>query len=291
MNRGELLQKASSELEQQGFDSYSCSQIRSCFDIAARREMLLLIKVLENIDSFTLNQSSSLSNLSSLLSCGSFIIGERSKCYSLEDGVVYQRYETPASNMETFKQVIRNNLPSVRKFRKSMVKLDGQKLSRERKNRGLSLKGLSKKTGISKSMLYRYEHEKCMASLENSRAIGEILGKNIDMPIDIKKVKNADTFDFHGLEAVQVRTPFNLLGIEKLKNDKVILGEKMDLRTLKKRAPIYSCISGILDSHSCFIMGKSRKKHLFGIPVISESEIEGISSPVEFVKIIKERKG
>ncbi|MFB6217196.1 MAG: transcriptional regulator, partial [Candidatus Aenigmatarchaeota archaeon] len=77
-------------LERKGFDT--CEYVGGCFDVAARRDKLLLLKILLNIDSFQRGQARDLKLLSSLLSARPFLVGKRSRRENLEDDAIYERF-------------------------------------------------------------------------------------------------------------------------------------------------------------------------------------------------------
>ncbi|MCX6777877.1 MAG: helix-turn-helix domain-containing protein [Candidatus Micrarchaeota archaeon] len=288
--RENLITEVGESLAENGFEAFCCSNSRACFDIVARRELVLLIKILENIDGFGRRHATEILNIAALLSGSGYLIGERTKEFELDDGVMYERYGVPSSNFETFREIVyEKRMPEMRKFKAMSVMVDGEKLRAGREKLGLSLDELAKKVGVSKETLYRYEHEMSGASEENIRSIEEIVGGEVRRGVNpFEKSKPTGEFDFHGFRAIETRAaPFEVLG--EGARSRLMVGGEGDMRTMEKRAKIYSKMGEIVDSYSCFMMSKSKRDSLMGIPVIRKEELAGLDKARELIKLIKER--
>jgi len=101
-----------------------------CFDlIAKQKNILILVKLLENIDSFREDQAYELRKLSSMLSGLPLLIGRNIRRSSeLEDGVIYSRYEIPAISKETLRNLLVHHLPPLIYAHRGglRVKIDGE---------------------------------------------------------------------------------------------------------------------------------------------------------------------
>ncbi len=281
------------ELGKEGFTVFVCPNPRGCFDIVAKREFLLLIKVLQNIDGFTNIQAAELKSICSMLSARPYLVGEQSKEFLLENGTMYERHGIPTSDISTFRDIMfEKRFPEKRKFRKLGVNIDSEKLIRKRNELKLSLDALSSEAGIAKKTLYRYERGSTMASEENLKKLEDVLGSDLKKGIDPFKTKDTGkTFDFYGFEAIEIRSaPFQVLGKERGEKDKVMLGREADRRIMIKRADIYRRISGIVESRSCFLVTSSGKDNIAGVPVIRKDELEGMRKAKELLKLIEERE-
>ncbi|MEW6329571.1 MAG: transcriptional regulator, partial [Candidatus Micrarchaeota archaeon] len=73
--REHIIQKVSEELADEGFAQLRCVGVHSCFDIAARRDFLLLVKILENIDALGREEARDLRNIAAMLLGSSFLVG------------------------------------------------------------------------------------------------------------------------------------------------------------------------------------------------------------------------
>ena len=295
--REQLIQKVADELLNANYLSIYCAATHCCFDFAARRDSeALLLKILENIDSFSREQAYDLKRIAFMFTAGYFLVGERTKEFVLDDGVVYERYGVPAGSFNTLRKIITfEELPKMRKFREIFVDIDGMKMSRRRNKLKMSLEGLSKISGISKETLYRYEHEKISASEENAgeleRLLGEALRKDIN-PFSLEKaeaINEKTLLSILGFETINIKAaPFDLLAKKK---EVVVAGGEADRRTIIKRARLYTKISNLLNSYSCFILKKSVRDAIEGIPVVRDEELKEIKKAREFIKLIKERGG
>src|SRR4030042_1217430 len=65
----------------------------TCFDIAAKKHVLLLLKTLLNVDSFQQEQAKNLKIVSNNLDAHPMIIGLQTRREKLEPGIVYERYD------------------------------------------------------------------------------------------------------------------------------------------------------------------------------------------------------
>ncbi|MFH1447905.1 MAG: helix-turn-helix domain-containing protein [Candidatus Micrarchaeota archaeon] len=290
--REHLIQLLWQELGKEGFTAFVCPNSRGCFDVVARREFLLLIKVLQNIDAFTGTQADDLKNISSMLSAKAYLIGEQTKEFILDHGVMYERHGVPASNLQTFRDIIfEKRFPERRKFRRLSVCIDPQKLITRRNELKLSLECLSTRAGITKKTLYRYEHGSTLASEENLKRLENVLETNLKKGMDpFSKIHPGNTFDFHGFDAIETKSaPFQVLGKERKDDDKVLLGKEADRRIMLKRAETYRWISNIVESYSCFIVRSSAKDSIAGISIVRKDELQGLKKARELIKLIEER--
>ena len=84
---------------------------RSCFDILARRDdILIILKIYKNIDSLTQTQAEELSKVAGTFLASPIIIGLKSKHNYLEEDVVYERYELPVISPQTLCNIIANEI-------------------------------------------------------------------------------------------------------------------------------------------------------------------------------------
>ncbi|MEM3399804.1 MAG: helix-turn-helix domain-containing protein [Candidatus Micrarchaeia archaeon] len=292
--RARLLDCVEATLSEHGFYHFQCSAVRGCFDIVARREnATLLLKVLYNIDGFTNRQAKDMCAIASLISAYGMLIGERSKEFMLKDGVLYERYGVPTANLNTFVDILSENLPRVMKFKKSLVCINGEKISAWRKRNKISLSELSDLTGISKDTIFRYEHSLTYATLENVNKIEKIIQENIRKPVGLcVPEKEFSTNSERLLASLGFQTistnsaPFDAFA---KKGEIVAIGKDADMRTQMKRVGIYTGISRVLNLLSCFMLKSDKRKEIGGVAVVSRSELREIGSAKEFLKLVKER--
>ena len=119
---------------------------RSCFDILARRDdILIILKIYKNIDSLTQTQAEELSKVAGTFLASPIIIGLKSKHNYLEEDVVYERYELPVISPQTLCNIIANEIhPEILSKRGGYyVKVNGELLKQMREKYNLSLKELA----------------------------------------------------------------------------------------------------------------------------------------------------
>ncbi|MEX2725436.1 MAG: hypothetical protein Q6367_016210, partial [Candidatus Freyarchaeota archaeon] len=146
--RERVIQEVAEVLLNCNYLSVFCTSMHSCFDILAKRERALLVKVLENIDAFTRQQAEDMRKIAGMLGGEEFLVGERSNEYKLVDGVLYERHKVPAGTVETFRGIVEGEeLPKMRKRRELLVDIDGEKMVRRRGELKLSLEELARKSG------------------------------------------------------------------------------------------------------------------------------------------------
>lgn len=278
-------------LAEHGFEALRCAG-HSCFDVAARREYLLLAKVLENIDALSAAHALELRRISAMLAAHAFVVGERTKCEALRDGVLYERYALPGCNVATLASIVEEEMPRLRKHRIMQARIDGGRMAALRSARGMTLEALAEATGISVATLYRYEHGICAASEENALLLERVLRGCITLPLDVfgeaQRIRAERTeFAALGFESIRVRSaPFEILAKER---ERVIASKSSDMRTIRKRAVLYEQLSGVLDSYACFMLAESRAENINGIPVVTQEELGGLKRARELIKLIEER--
>jgi len=291
--REKLLADAANAFEKQNFSVFVCEGTRACFDVIARRdEELFLAKVLSNIDSFTPEQASDLGKLAQLFNGKAILIGETTKEERLDDGVLYERHSLPTISVNTLSLLLNGEYPEARKFHVLSIPLDANALTQARKAKNLTLEKLAELADTSKGTIYRYEHNLIGASEESAETLERLLKTKLRAPInpfakhDKAKAENTILSSL-GFRSVKAKSaPFNLAAEAK---GTLFAGEDADKRTMKKRADLYSKISGLLDAAPCFLLFKSEKNTIQGIPIVRKSELKELGKAKELLNLLKER--
>ena len=160
-----------------------------CFDlIAKRKNMLILVKLLENIDSFREDQAFELRKLSSMLAGLPMLIGRSIRSNNaIEDGVIYSRYEIPAISKETLRNLLVHHMPPLIYAHRGglRVKIDGNLLKEKRLERNLSLSDLAGEVGVSKRAIYEYERGGIDVSLETAMMLEEYLDEPLTIALNL----------------------------------------------------------------------------------------------------------
>lgn len=191
----ELLEEVREIIKKAGYDSYELSDpkvIKSCcFDIIARKDArLLLIKVLLNIDNFLAEHAEELKAFANLLIGIPLVIGKHTKREEIPPGVLYERFEIPVLNTETFREWISHDEIVYAYVQRGgqFVKLDGSKLKQLRMEQGLSASEIAQKIGVSKRAIFAYERGEMDAKSEVAEKLKTILDSedfivHIDFPL------------------------------------------------------------------------------------------------------------
>lgn len=329
VKRGHVLQEINELLANNGFETSHIYE-RSCFDMVARRKLLLLLlKVLVNIDGINGVQAQEIKKISHSFMASPLIVGLKSKSEHLEEDVVYERHGIPVIGLETLKNMIlEGEYPEILADRGGYyVQINGEVLKEVREDYNLSLKDLADLAHVSRETIYKYEHGIVRACPETAMMLEDILNLKITLSIDLFKVKDSikeldiqkpnesplnenkiNMNEFQPQKLIELgfgviptqKTPFDALA--KLETNKKIsknvetplitnLEKNRKQRTLKKMAITLKDLSLITGSNSVFILDNEKiKESLDGIPVVHGWEMGEIETPAEFLKMIKERK-
>lgn len=316
--RSRLFAKVLAALDSGNFEvSERCCIRPTCFDIFARREvLLLLIKILSNIDGINWCQAAEMLKISRMLSASPILIGDRTRNSSMDEGVVYERYGVCAVTPETFESaVVEGVLPLIASARGGhWVKIDSHALRRIRKERRMSLGDVAEGMGVSRRTVYKYEQEDAGAMFEAALRLEELLDESVAKPFDIfsapnadpgkEKVKNAifKKLEEIGFAVYPVKSaPFSAVAIAMAraqasrtsyaKSEEVMLTEiARQGRQIVAKAGILRSISETAKTKAFFIsFRKDFKKNLEGVPVVGKEELNEIEKPEELVDTLKER--
>lgn len=316
--RDHILVQINELLSNHGFETSNIYD-RSCFDMVARKEfLLLLMKVLINVDGFTGEQAEEIKKLSSIFMASPIIVGLKSKNEFLEEDVVYERHGIPVIALETFRSMVVEDIyPEIFADRGGyFVRMDGNVIKEAREHKDLSLKDLADLAHVSRETIYKYEHGMVRAFPETAMILESILNMRITLSVDLFKVpepeakpsKKAET-ESEPRKLVDLgfgviptsRTPFDALAkpeaeilrdIQKNQGPLITNLEKnRNQNVLKKMAVNVKDLSGVTGTDAVFIMeGKKKLTCIEGIPVVHSWEMEEMETSKEFLRVVRERK-
>lgn len=291
--------------------------------MVARNEfLLLLMKVLINVDGFTGEQAEEIKKLSSMFMASPLIVGLKSKSELLEEDVVYERHGIPVIAIETLRSMVLEEIyPEIFADRGGyFVRMDGNVIKEAREEQNLSLKDLADLAHVSRETIYKYEHGMVRAFPETAMILESILNMRITLSVDLFKVPEHETTVTRpnaktgktenqprklvdlGFGVVPTnRTPFDALAkpeaevlrdIQKNQGPLITNLEKNRNQTvLKKMAVNVKDLSGVTGTDAVFIMeGKRNLKCIEGIPVVHSWEMEEMKTSKEFLRVVRERK-
>jgi putative transcriptional regulator len=314
MNRNELLGEVRDTLTNAGFYVSELYSIRPIgFDLVARRDnSLLIIKALINIDAITQDVANELRTLSVLLKGCPLLIGEKTGIKTLEEDVVYDRFEIQAINLETLKNHLLEGIPlEVYAAPGGLyVNLNREKITNFRKEQHLSIGEFARSLKVTRRTVQMYE-EGMNASIEVALRIEDVMGTNIAKPIDllnqpikIKQIKPA-TVESEGFKRFQreifsileqvgykvipmERAPFEAVSQDKRK---ILLTcvDRYDKKLIRK-ARVVSSISDITEKHAVIIPDKDvHKTNIEGTPLIVKKELKKARDPEDILDLVLER--
>ncbi len=282
-----------------------------CFDVVARRDdVILLLKILYNVDSLKPEMAEDLKKLSRVLGASPIVIGERFKFNFLDRGVVYSRYGIPVVNIATFYDFIIEGIPP---FVYSApggyyVKLDSERIREARERLGLSLGELAKLLGVSRRTVKKYE-EGIDTSLANAERIEEVLGTYVIKAIDLmnfadlselkeeecgEEIEGEENEIVEQLKVIGVavypikHAPFDI--ISKAEDRNILTGVKQ-VRGIEKRARILGRVSETLSTRAAYIVDREVKKDFGSVIFLLKEELHCVSSAKDFISLLDEKSG
>ncbi|MEN4017992.1 MAG: transcriptional regulator [Methanobacterium sp.] len=312
MQRDHILREINELLSNHNFET-SHIYDRSCFDMVARKKLLLLLlKVLINIDGFTGEQAEEIKKVASTILASPVVVGIKSKYEYLEEDVVYERHGIPVIAPETLHNMIVDDIyPELFADRGGyFVEVDGNAIKEARERKNLSLKDLANYAHVSRETIYKYEHGMVRACPETVITLESILNMKITLSVDIFKIpesENVKMMENTPKELAQLgfgviktkKAPFDAISkpdseLEELKKNIAMItnmDKNRNQKVLKKMALNVKDLSGVTGTEAVFLFEHKRNlKCIEGVPVVHNWEIEEMDSSREFLKIIKERK-
>jgi len=298
-NKSYLVNQLVKSLTRKEFQLFVTS---GCFDIAARKEFVMLIKALTNVDGLIQEQAQSLKAISYFVSAYPLVVSERTNRGSLRDEVIYSRFQVPVVTPQMFECMIEEEvIPEVKAIKgKHTVTINTSYLRKKREELKLSLDKLSKKIGISKKALYEIENQRVNPTLETVKRLEEMLGIDLKMPYKMERVemtcikpknefqkKVSLEFSRLGIDnSVVTSTNFEIIGKEKTS---LITGLSKNTVKIKKVVPQVKGLSSIFSSQRMFVAKESHEQVIDGVPIVLESELPELESSKELSKLIKEK--
>jgi putative transcriptional regulator len=281
---------------------YQVLLTHGCFDIATKREILLLIKILINIDGLNEKDALSLRSISYFLSASPVVISVKNNREFLDDKMIYSRFQLPVVTPQMFDNILEEEASFVTSSKgRHAVAINAEQLKNKRKKMEFTLEELSGIIGISKKALYEIENKRVNPSLETVQKLENILKiklmesykpKETVEPTYLKPTgefqeKVSKEFRRIGIDNSPVyHAPFEIIGKEKFS---LITSLSNNIKKIEKDASKMKSISSVVSSKCLFISKKSKEKEIEGIPVILESELPEIETSKDLKKIMKEK--
>lgn len=310
--RESLILQVFDVMEKENFEvSETCPAGFTCFDIFARRNvLLLLLKILTNIDSLSEKHAREILRIGNMLCASPLMVGRKTRNSEMEDGIVYERYTIPAVTINTFEDIMHEGaLPVVFSARGGYyVKIDGPLLKEIRTKMCISLGDVAENIGVSRRSVHKYENEDVCMTLKTALRLEEFLDKSLVRPMNIFFIPKMCEFtgevrsEFErsalnmlrelGFEVYPIKkAPFNALTKEE---GEVMITKlsRSNYGRISECARILKSISVTVGTDAFFVMDASKKfkKNIHGIPAVRRAELEKIDDSDELIDVLKSRK-
>ncbi len=313
MNKELLISRAIAILSRAGFIiSERCDTRPRSFDIAARRDdLLLLIKVISNIDGLNEETTGEMQFLSKHLHGYPIVIGEKTRDHSLETGVVYFRYGVPAFDINTMQDYFIEDVPPLiyAEHGGLYVNLKGNILKEERIRKNISLGALASLLGVSRRTISKYEESEMAASVDVALRLEEVLDKGFSVAVDLfeklysndiqkqenvaKESKVFSSLKNMGFEVLPIsQAPFDAVSQSSNRRDgtTILTGVGEYTKTIVKKAHLMSSISEVALTQSVLIVhGASKTKNIEKTVLVEEKELKKFNDKDDFIDLLQER--
>ncbi len=319
--KNDLIARVIEILQEAGFIVSSRCKAKS-FDLAARRgDLILLVKVLYNIDGLSEEIAGSIKRAAFSLLASPVVVGERKGSFFLEDDVVYRRHGIPAININTlYDYFIAGVRPYVYSATGGLyVNINGElmRIAREKKN--LSLGDIASRLGVSRRSVSKYEGGGVSTTINIALKLEEILDTVLIEPLDFLAQEPEEPLPPEVTEAgiddatsdlersilgmmeeigfeifTTTHAPFNAVSLSQSSNEsiRILTGISKYTQQVIKRARILSSLSTVTNTHSVFVVNGNVKRVQIDHTVLMEKEeLKKIRDPEEFTCVIKEKMG
>ncbi len=277
--------------------NYNYSEYSGCFDIVARKRETLLLKVLDNIDSFQEEQSNNLKVLSSHLEASTFLIGTHTRRENLIDNILYERFGIFAFTSDTFENIITNEMPMLYRNKGGLfAEINPEKLRNARTIAGLSQAQLAQKVGISKKSVYEHESRKMRAEYEVVKRMEKLIGivtdpANIESSNIIEKTTPKNNFQkvvSKDMKKIGLDTSFvsqSPLNIVAHSENFLIMSDAEERASRAERnAPFLQSLSKMTKKS---ILAVTKEDIEMDIPSIAENELREFDSTKDLRRFLK----
>ena len=319
--KNDLIARVIEILQEAGFIVSSRCKAKS-FDLAARRgDLILLVKVLYNIDGLSEEIAGSIKRAAFSLLASPVVVGERKGSFFLEDDVVYRRHGIPAININTlYDYFIAGVRPYVYSATGGLyVNINGElmRIAREKKN--LSLGDIASRLGVSRRSVSKYEGGGVSTTINIALKLEEILDTVLIEPLEFLANEREEPLPPEVTEAgiddatsdlersilgmmeeigfeifTTTHAPFNAVSLSQSSNEsiRILTGISKYTQQVIKRARILSSLSTVTNTHSVFVVNGNVKRVQIDHTVLMEKEeLKKIRDPEEFTCVIKEKMG
>lgn len=325
--RERAIGRVRSLLQSAGFYLSDAHTIRpSSFDLLARRDSLLLIvKVLKNIDALDPAEARRLQELAHLFPATPLVVGQTSGGSELEVGVVYSRYGLAILSEATLQEYLQKGVPPFLLSSPGGIfaQIDGDRLRALRELHRLSLGALAGVAGVSRRTIQLYE-EGGGAEVAIVERIESFLGEPIVRPLLLLEGAPAPGLSGRGRDetrppgrarppstgdpvrdgvfrqlgglgwqvTVTLRCPFDAFTQgERRGEEEILLTSVGSYRTALHRAEVLQQLARVAEGHALFVVEEAgAAKPLDGIAVLTVRQLKQHRDADELFDTIREQE-
>jgi putative transcriptional regulator len=319
MQRAQMTRRVRDMLSRCGFfvsEEYGLRGVS--FDVICRRDnLLLVVKVLSNIDGFSKGNSTEMKTLARLLKGSPVVVGERCGAGSLSEGIIYLRHDVPILTFGTMKEYIEEGVPPFIFAAPGglYARIDPEVIRKARQERGLSLGALADIAGVSRKAIQMYEMGTMSATLPVVDRLEKYLGEPIVTALNPfgpgerpdpqgaarpEAAGEQDRFREGVFEKLQGlgytviptrRSPFDAISESNIKATILLTGVGAANKACLMKARVMANISRITEREGVlFLDRRISRENIGGTPVISRDELKRISDEDKIVRLIQERR-
>lgn len=294
MDKKSLLKKYSRLLQTRGFSDATAYGLRSSFDIITKKkDRVLLLKLVDNIDSISDKEANALKELSTFFDGEAFIIYQNYKNKKVNDKLIFSRHGISCVSSNTFEILLDGtDIARAQRFVKTKYKVDAELLKKMRALSGFSIRELSREVGVSKDTIYRYENARTFSTSRNLKKLEKFFDYRLTEASYTKIPEFQETMKFTSVKGISMvnldAAPFNMLAKRHFRYE---AGSQLDQRTRKKIAAFYRDLASVLEEDYPFFVTDSENgaDNVDGIPIIKRKELAKIKAEKDLLDIISTR--
>jgi putative transcriptional regulator len=288
------------------------------FDVICRRDnVLLVLKVLVNIDGFSKANAAEMRTLARLLKGAPVVLGVRCGAGELAEGIVYLRHGVPILTFDTMKEYLEEGVPPFIFAAPGglYARIDPEVIRKARQERGLSLGALADIAGVSRKAIQMYEMGTMSATLPVVDRLEKYLGEPIVTALNpfatgeraeaagmARPEEEGEPNRFRagvfeklaglGYTVVPTRkSPFDAISEHNVKATIILTGVGAANKACLQKARVMANISRITEKEGVlFLDRRLSRENIGGTPVISRDELRRISDEDKIVRLIQERR-
>ncbi|MBI2971232.1 MAG: helix-turn-helix domain-containing protein [Candidatus Aenigmarchaeota archaeon] len=274
---------------------FAYAEYRGCFDIVARREQTLFLKILGNIDSFQEEQANNLKILSGSLDASAFLVGSHTRREAMEDNIIYERFSVPSMTVRTFEHIVQSAFPKLYRFRGGLfATISAERLRQKRTEAGLTQQELAARVGITRKSVYEHEHKTMKASYDIVQRLEKVLGDITDaVTLEFEAGATANPKGaFERLVIADLRrlgfetqsvhqSPFNIIASERF----MVFADAEE----RREDADASNMAGFSEITERPVLLVTKEEADFDLPSIQEKDIRSMQSAGDIRRLLKKR--